>query len=135
MMLTHWVYSITTRIKTQDFLNTKICSVSHWVYSITTRIKTQVLSLYLHNNSYTHWVYSITTRIKTLSEKLLAICITLIEYIPLQQGLRPCFSWFWHCFQRLIEYIPLQQGLRRILEFFLYLCFKISLSIFHYNKD
>ena len=38
----------------------------------------------------------------------------LIEYIPLQQGLRPSSPFVQRIFQlvRLIEYIPLQQGLR-----------------------
>ena len=38
--------------------------------------------------------------------------LLLIEYIPLQQGLRPCCSLTYELLQTLIEYIPLQQGLR-----------------------
>ena len=88
--------------------------VSHWVYSITTRIKT-ILSLLRIKNIWAHWVYSITTRIKTYSlNKNYVIFHSLIEYIPLQQGLRPtnfptCALMF-----PLIEYIPLQQGLRHL---------------------
>ena len=40
--------------------------------------------------------------------------ITLIEYIPLQQGLRLSEERVKRCtHNRLIEYIPLQQGLRQ----------------------
>ena len=43
----------------------------------------------------------------------------LIEYIPLQQGLRPkAFHFAKQAHKGLIEYIPLQQGLR--LLFFCY---------------
>ena len=108
-----------------------------------------------------YWVYSITTRIKT-PECSFAIrhFKALIEYIPLQQGLRP-----WPQAQGangghpLIEYIPLQQGLRHIVgspklrlntTYWVYSIttriktyqaqnvlnwYKILLSIFHYNKD
>ncbi|EGQ14288.1 hypothetical protein HMPREF9419_1390 [Prevotella nigrescens ATCC 33563] len=42
-------------------------------------------------------------------------CRLLIEYIPLQQGLRP-FTFLLSTFTLfLIEYIPLQQGLRRLV--------------------
>ena len=37
---------------------------------------------------------------------------SLIEYIPLQQGLRHFIIFDWWCEKILIEYIPLQQGLR-----------------------
>ena len=133
---THWVYSITTRIKTSFLLNLWDFLIPHWVYSITTRIKTndwpadsklaalieyiplqQGLRHILHRQplpyEQTHWVYSITTRIKTESVAgIRSVWCWLIEYIPLQQGLRlktfsiPKFVLF------LIEYIPLQQGLR-----------------------
>ena len=57
----------------------------------------------------------------------------LIEYIPLQQGLRLLkFRNEWTIV--LIEYIPLQQGLRRNFWLLKCTCF-YSLSIFHYNKD
>ena len=36
----------------------------------------------------------------------------LIEYIPLQQGLRPREDYASFLLSKLIEYIPLQQGLR-----------------------
>ena len=36
----------------------------------------------------------------------------LIEYIPLQQGLRLIYNEHFHIVVFLIEYIPLQQGLR-----------------------
>ena len=81
---------------------------SHWVYSITTRIKTTQQWLCLKKPA--HWVYSITTRIKT-SCLWYSWTPWLIEYIPLQQGLRLhtcCHFRLW----KLIEYIPLQQGLR-----------------------
>ena len=39
----------------------------------------------------------------------------LIEYIPLQQGLRLVVTLHSNNYIRLIEYIPLQQGLRLIL--------------------
>ena len=106
---THWVYSITTRIKTNFFhiyfivvlieyipLQQGLRHViiwfsqkrtAHWVYSITTRIKTPQQFLFLYC-SPSHWVYSITTRIKTLVEGDSAGGSALIEYIPLQQGLR-----------------------------------------------
>ena len=81
----HWVYSITTRIKTyQRFVYLTLKDLieyiplqqglrlfffgvagffgSHWVYSITTRIKTYYLFVVIY---IAHWVYSITTRIKT----------------------------------------------------------------------
>ena len=38
--------------------------------------------------------------------------LTLIEYIPLQQGLRLLITTFNITHYTLIEYIPLQQGLR-----------------------
>ena len=108
----HWVYSITTRIKTNYiiFVTVLLCSclieyiplqqglrqnklsdllnhiVSHWVYSITTRIKTFVFHRFIL--FFTHWVYSITTRIKTPIPFAELLAINLIEYIPLQQGLR-----------------------------------------------
>ena len=86
---------------------------SHWVYSITTRIKTG----YSWAKTFqfcSHWVYSITTRIKTNCLILhLSAWVDLIEYIPLQQGLR---HWNMRKFSKvqLIEYIPLQQGLRHL---------------------
>ena len=111
--IAHWVYSITTRIKTpsvayvpdssglieyiplqqglrqNDFFH-NLFFFTHWVYSITTRIKT-VLFLVLALLSEAHWVYSITTRIKThFRIFLISLFQNLIEYIPLQQGLRPC---------------------------------------------
>ena len=63
---------------------------------------------------YAHWVYSITTRIKTPKNKNRNIS-PLIEYIPLQQGLRPHCKIFAVGVPILIEYIPLQQGLRLML--------------------
>ncbi len=58
----------------------------------------------------------------------------LIEYIPLQQGLRHNYLFLFLFLKYLIEYIPLQQGLR--LSFFSAFKFSLhSLSIFHYNKD
>ena len=58
----------------------------------------------------------------------------LIEYIPLQQGLRPERAEIVVKQVLLIEYIPLQQGLRlnaaRAAK-----PAANSLSIFHYNKD
>ena len=138
--------------------------------------------MYLVTASCTHWVYSITTRIKTHCNLVTAIflvhlieyiplqqglrrlipnqCIhnALIEYIPLQQGLRRCGVSCPHIMTGLIEYIPLQQGLRHserncahtklslieyiplqqgLRHFFhnLLFCLLFSLSIFHYNKD
>ena len=58
---------------------------------------------------------------------------TLIEYIPLQQGLRRHRIMISRQL-RLIEYIPLQQGLR-LPRYSLSYLFRVSLSIFHYNKD
>ena len=131
-ILSHWVYSITTRIKT-SLPQFRTPVLSHWVYSITTRIKTIPLSASCQH-SKTHWVYSITTRIKTTATRPSGSMITLIEYIPLQQGLRHLHHFKWAT-SWLIEYIPLQQGLRlRYLQYSsLYL--PNSLSIFHYNKD
>ena len=133
----HWVYSITTRIKTGYSWAKTFQFCSHWVYSITTRIKTNCLILHLsawvdlieyiplqqglrpckrESIIYwnAHWVYSITTRIKTSKSSLsLNTATRLIEYIPLQQGLR---HWNMRKFSKvqLIEYIPLQQGLRHL---------------------
>jgi len=47
----------------------------------------------------------------------------LIEYIPLQQGLRHSQSFIMKTIAHLIEYIPLQQGLRHNsrAEFFSYI--------------
>ena len=41
---------------------------------------------------------------------------TLIEYIPLQQGLRQLWDREKDDVKELIEYIPLQQGLRHIKD-------------------
>ena len=130
---------------------------THWVYSITTRIKTMFTERYMMT-VLTHWVYSITTRIKTSSCCNHWQSNILIEYIPLQQGLRLIIFFRFIILLWLIEYIPLQQGLR-LLFFFYTLYFFIthwvysittriktflnflrndffsSLSIFHYNKD
>ena len=84
-------------------------SCAHWVYSITTRIKTNFFCK-VRSFSTSHWVYSITTRIKT------------------------CFYSPYLIFNLLIEYIPLQQGLRQN-EYFWEKSGECSLSIFHYNKD
>ena len=59
----------------------------------------------------------------------------LIEYIPLQQGLRPLIHTFFYLSVQLIEYIPLQQGLRQKASCVLPPLATTSLSIFHYNKD
>ena len=59
--------------------------------------------------------------------------MVLIEYIPLQQGLRLSNNAV-SFFVLLIEYIPLQQGLRLNTDA-LKFCLATSLSIFHYNKD
>ena len=134
-----------------QFLNT------HWVYSITTRIKTHKRVWNMH--FYAHWVYSITTRIKTIYFPVFgSYTCFLIEYIPLQQGLRlHSHCLFFNVFY-LIEYIPLQQGLRLqtckysmdIVPHWVYsittriktaapytpvFALRSSLSIFHYNKD
>ena len=59
----------------------------------------------------------------------------LIEYIPLQQGLRQVHDCrFVYTKPKLIEYIPLQQGLRRSAVSLVNSA-SGSLSIFHYNKD
>ena len=58
----------------------------------------------------------------------------LIEYIPLQQGLRLKKIQQEKTGEFLIEYIPLQQGLRLDLAWSSE-GGRISLSIFHYNKD
>ena len=60
-----------------------------------------------------HWVYSITTRIKTLLCIVNEYTFALIEYIPLQQGLRLDSLARFSKSSLLIEYIPLQQGLRQ----------------------
>ena len=60
--------------------------------------------------------------------------LLLIEYIPLQQGLRLNHLHFLGAVS-LIEYIPLQQGLRRPMFFDYGFGPFPSLSIFHYNKD
>ena len=57
----------------------------------------------------------------------------LIEYIPLQQGLRLQMKHSHH-HEVLIEYIPLQQGLRHTIKSNIRHLID-SLSIFHYNKD
>ena len=49
------------------------------------------------------------------------MCFVLIEYIPLQQGLRLYMLQGNHLFHNLIEYIPLQQGLRQYSEIMLFL--------------
>ena len=59
--------------------------------------------------------------------------VSLIEYIPLQQGLRLDNFFLFHN-ELLIEYIPLQQGLRQQANDNQELK-QYSLSIFHYNKD
>ena len=70
-----------------------------------------------------HWVYSITTRIKTENSGYPEEDIRLIEYIPLQQGLRQLSYSSMKNKQYLIEYIPLQQGLRPITIFSI--CFEL----------
>ena len=59
----------------------------------------------------------------------------LIEYIPLQQGLRLISDGHIGLRTILIEYIPLQQGLRPMLQSSSLTAVLASLSIFHYNKD
>ena len=129
---THWVYSITTRIKTSTQRKFTMTKNTHWVYSITTRIKT-LLWVSIIVWWFAHWVYSITTRIKTNSFITKNSNKSLIEYIPLQQGLRPKIAIIATVIPTLIEYIPLQQGLRPLIK--LSITFFFSLSIFHYNKD
>ena len=58
----------------------------------------------------------------------------LIEYLPLQQGLRLDVIKLHHDIIFLIEYLPLQQGLR-LLTLLGNFETVHSLSIFHYNKD
>ena len=151
----HWVYSITTRIKTIKCSNIRIiealieyiplqqglrhkwlisanCYFPHWVYSITTRIKTSGISSF-KDAIVTHWVYSITTRIKTPFFYVSHFIGNLIEYIPLQQGLRLwrkvcCVVRFSHWVYSITTRIktfgakPMRYA-------------TTSLSIFHYNKD
>ena len=75
-------------LRLQQCLCGNIGKFSHWVYSITTRIKTFLLHE-VYQKSPSHWVYSITTRIKTLKKvKEEFYYNPLIEYIQLQQGLR-----------------------------------------------
>ena len=59
---------------------------------------------------------------------------SLIEYIPLQQGLRLVTPSTSTATLPLIEYIPLQQGLRQWEGAWAKWLIR-SLSIFHYNKD
>ena len=89
----HWVYSITTRIKTK---HRHIISIT-WprlieYIPLQQGLRQKILLEVLHKCN-SHWVYSITTRIKTTAAKPAAnIGIALIEYIPLQQGLRHLHS-------------------------------------------
>ena len=129
---THWVYSITTRIKTtatrpsgsmmilieyiplqQGLRLTKvICDLHNFmlIEYIPLQQGLRQPSLILIDKSMAHWVYSITTRIKTRRYPVLFVLSSLIEYIPLQQGLR---------------HILFTEPLALV----------DSLSIFHYNKD
>ena len=82
LLKAHWVYSITTRIKTflPIFLHWK--SHSHWVYSITTRIKT-FPDKDISRLALPHWVYSITTRIKTknaIAPKIIIYSLSIFHY-------------------------------------------------------
>ena len=133
-LCSHWVYSITTRIKTYSRTFTRNCYSAHWVYSITTRIKTLLQIVFDFRLCSSHWVYSITTRIKTLSllPKLkytmshwVYSITTRIKTHQLADIENP---------EALIEYIPLQQGLRHTVACTCPIC-HFSLSIFHYNKD
>ena len=138
--MSHWVYSITTRIKT--FICTSLYNYSHWLIEyIPLQQGLRQCIFFFHNllfclieyiplqqglrlttikvnREYTisHWVYSITTRIKTwaIEAELKVSNHVLIEYIPLQQGLRHENSIRARVTLFLIEYIPLQQGLRQL---------------------
>ena len=134
--LSHWVYSITTRIKTKSLIMQGVLTVL--IEYIPLQQGLRPLNWNLDKVLEAHWVYSITTRIKTPYTPVFAYGWgSLIEYIPLQQGLRPFikfsiiyyFNPHWvysittriktfsfsiiYYFNYLIEYIPLQQGLRQ----------------------
>ena len=136
-LIPHWVYSITTRIKTNDWpADSKLAALIEYIplqqglrhlrqllflqsqeHLIEYIPLQQGLRHILHRQplpyEQTHWVYSITTRIKTESVAgIRSVWCWLIEYIPLQQGLRLKTFSIPKFVLFLIEYIPLQQGLR-----------------------
>ena len=157
---THWVSSITTRIKTPSLppcwhvwerlieylplqqglrLDTgkffRLTENTHWVSSITTRIKTS-LHLVVIQLLLAHWVSSITTRIKTHSPlTLMRKRYPLIEYLPLQQGLRHSVLWCNIAFSPTHWVSSITTRIKTVVRLHITFFNKRSLSIFHYNKD
>ena len=112
--------STTTRIKT--FCRTAHCSRNRHgqrLSSTTTRIKTYTTRSYTHDGA-SQRLSSTTTRIKTCTWHWARYQGTRVrDYLPLQQGLRPCHfgsDRLVNCFVR--DYLPLQQGLRRFIHLY-----------------
>ena len=87
--------------------------------STTTRIKTSVKGVF-GACAYGQRLSSTTTRIKTCTWHWARYQGTRVrDYLPLQQGLRPCHfgsDRLVNCFVR--DYLPLQQGLRRFIHLY-----------------